>query len=33
VDAVSGEELDKLAKVVVSQPPDVVERMMKLLGN
>jgi tripartite-type tricarboxylate transporter receptor subunit TctC len=33
VDAVSGEELAKLAKEVVSQPPDVVERMMKLLGN
>jgi hypothetical protein len=33
VDAVSGEELAKLAKDVVSQPPDVVERMMKLLGN
>ena len=33
VDAVSGEELAKLAKEVVSQPPDVVQRMMKLLGN
>src|SRR5687768_11687829 len=33
VDAVSAEELAKLAKEVVSQPPDVVERMMKLLGN
>jgi len=33
VDAVSGEELAKLAKEVVSQPPDVVEQMMKLLGN
>ena len=33
VDAISGEELAKLAKEVVSQPPDVVERMMKLLGN
>jgi tripartite-type tricarboxylate transporter receptor subunit TctC len=33
VDAISGEELAKLAKEVVSQPPDVVDRMMKLLGN
>jgi tripartite-type tricarboxylate transporter receptor subunit TctC len=33
VDAVSGEELAKLAKEVVSQPADVVEQMMKLLGN
>jgi tripartite-type tricarboxylate transporter receptor subunit TctC len=33
VDAVGGEELAKLAKEVVSQPPDAVERMMKLLGN
>ena len=33
VDAISGEELAKLAKEVVTQPPDVVERMMKLLGN
>ena len=33
VDAISGEELAKLAQEVVSQPPDVVDRMMKLLGN
>ncbi len=33
VDAIGGEELAKLAKEVVSQPPDVVDRMMKLLGN
>jgi tripartite-type tricarboxylate transporter receptor subunit TctC len=33
VDSISGEELAKLAKEVVSQPPDVVERMMKLLSN
>ena len=33
VDAISGEELAKLAKEVVTQPPDVVDRMMKLLGN
>ncbi len=33
VDAIGGEELAKLAKEVVSQPPDVIERMMKLLGN
>jgi tripartite-type tricarboxylate transporter receptor subunit TctC len=33
VNAISGEELAKLTKEVVSQPPDVVDRMMKLLGN
>jgi tripartite-type tricarboxylate transporter receptor subunit TctC len=33
VDAITGEDLAKLAKEVVSQPPDVVDRMMKLLGN
>jgi tripartite-type tricarboxylate transporter receptor subunit TctC len=33
VDAITGEELAKLAKEVVSQPPDVVDRMMKLLRN
>jgi tripartite-type tricarboxylate transporter receptor subunit TctC len=34
VDAISGEELAKLAKKeVVSQPPEVVDGMMKLLGN
>ncbi|HXV48256.1 MAG TPA: tripartite tricarboxylate transporter substrate-binding protein [Candidatus Binatia bacterium] len=33
VDSISGEELEKLAKEVVSQPPDVIERMKKLLGG
>jgi len=33
VDAITGEELAKLAQEVVSQPPDVVARMMKLLSN
>jgi tripartite-type tricarboxylate transporter receptor subunit TctC len=33
VDAISGEELAKLAKEVVSQPPEVVERMKELLGS
>jgi hypothetical protein len=33
VDAISGEELANLAKEVVSQPPDVIERMKKLLSN
>jgi len=33
VDAISGEELAKLAKEVITQPPEVIERMKKLLGN
>jgi tripartite-type tricarboxylate transporter receptor subunit TctC len=33
VDAISGEELAELAKEVISQPADVIERMKKLLGN
>jgi hypothetical protein len=33
VDAISGEEVANLAKEVVSQPPDVIERMKKLLSN
>ena len=33
VDAISGEELANLAKEVISQPPEVIERMKKLLGN
>ena len=32
LDPVSGEELESLAKEIVAQPPDVVERMKKLLG-
>jgi tripartite-type tricarboxylate transporter receptor subunit TctC len=33
VDAISGEEMANLAKEVISQPPEVIERMKKLLGN
>ena len=33
VDSISGDELAELAKEVISQPPDVVKRMKKLLGN
>jgi hypothetical protein len=33
VNAISGEELAKLAEEVVTQPPEVVERMKKMLGN
>jgi hypothetical protein len=30
---ISGEELHALAKEVIAQPPDVVERLKKLLGK
>jgi tripartite-type tricarboxylate transporter receptor subunit TctC len=33
LDPVPGEELEKLVKEVMSQPPDVVARMKKLLGE
>ena len=33
LDPVSGEELEKIVKDVMSQPPDVIARMKKLLGN
>ena len=33
LDPVSGEELEALAKEVIAQPPEVVERMKKLLGK
>jgi tripartite-type tricarboxylate transporter receptor subunit TctC len=33
VDAISGEEMSNLAKEVIAQPPEVIERMKKLLGN
>ena len=33
LDPVPGEELEKIVKDVMSQPPDIVERMKKLLGN
>jgi hypothetical protein len=29
----AGQELDKLAKTIVAQPPEVIERMKKLLGK
>jgi hypothetical protein len=31
--AASGEEMEKLAKEVMAQPPAVLERMKKVLGN
>jgi tripartite-type tricarboxylate transporter receptor subunit TctC len=33
LDPVSGEELESLAKEIMVQPPDVIERMKKLLGT
>ena len=33
LDPVSGEELESLGKEIVAQPPEVIERMKKLLGN
>ncbi len=33
VDSISGEDLAALAKEVVSQPPEVIEQMRKMLGN
>ena len=30
---VKGEELEAMAKEVIAQPPDVIERMRKLLGK
>jgi hypothetical protein len=33
IDPVSGEELEKLAKDVMSQPPAIIERMKKILGQ
>jgi tripartite-type tricarboxylate transporter receptor subunit TctC len=32
-DPVGGEELEKLAKEVTSQPPETIERLKKVLGN
>jgi hypothetical protein len=32
-DPVSGEELQTLARTVVNQPPQVIERLKKILGN
>jgi tripartite-type tricarboxylate transporter receptor subunit TctC len=33
IDAIGGEEMAQLAKEVIDQPPEVIERMKKLLGN
>ena len=33
LDPVSGEELESLGKEIMTQPPDVIERMKKLLGT
>jgi hypothetical protein len=33
VGPVAGEELEALAKDVVAQPPDVIQRLKKLLGE
>jgi tripartite-type tricarboxylate transporter receptor subunit TctC len=33
VDPTSGEELEKIARDAVSQPPDLIERMKKILGQ
>ena len=32
-DPVSGEELERLGKEVTSQPPEIIERLKKVLGN
>jgi hypothetical protein len=32
-DPVGGEELEKLAKEVTSQPPETIERLKKVLAN
>ena len=33
VGPVAGEEMEKLAKAVMAQPPAVLERMKKIVGN
>jgi hypothetical protein len=33
VEPSTGEELEKLAKEVMAQPPEVIERMQKLFGK
>ena len=33
VEPTTGEELEKLAKEVMTQPPEVIERMKKLIGK
>ncbi|HEU4340527.1 MAG TPA: hypothetical protein VFU31_03045 [Candidatus Binatia bacterium] len=32
-DPVSGDELEKVAKEVTSQPPEIIDRLKKVLGN
>jgi DNA-binding Lrp family transcriptional regulator len=33
IDLTTGEELEKLAKEIMVQPPEVIERVKKMLGN
>ncbi|HET9550933.1 MAG TPA: hypothetical protein VFQ03_12200, partial [Candidatus Binatia bacterium] len=33
LEPVSGDEMERLAKDVMAQPPEVIERMKKVLGN
>ncbi|HVO94084.1 MAG TPA: hypothetical protein VMT22_14635, partial [Terriglobales bacterium] len=33
LDPVPGEELEKVVREVMTQPPDIIARMKKLLGN
>jgi tripartite-type tricarboxylate transporter receptor subunit TctC len=33
LEPVSGDEMERLAKEVMAQPPEVIERMKKVLGN
>jgi len=33
IEPTSGEELETLAKEVMAQPPEIIERMKKLLGK
>jgi tripartite-type tricarboxylate transporter receptor subunit TctC len=33
IEPTSGEELEALAKEVIAQPPEIIERMKKLLGK
>ncbi|MGZ9272665.1 MAG: hypothetical protein ACXW6T_26380, partial [Candidatus Binatia bacterium] len=32
-DPVGGEELERLAKEIIGQPPEIIERLKKVLGN
>jgi hypothetical protein len=33
LEPVGGDEMERLAKEVMAQPPEVIERMKKVLGN